>query len=199
MPKTFRLRGPLSSFTLIELLTVIAIIAILLGLTLAAASGVLKSAARSKARTDIQALTTALEGYKNDNGAYPIVPSGGFSSTNDYSQSPDSVGDYENSSAYLYQQLTGETNFGNHPPTAASGTKIYDTFTRAQLGNDDTGDEDVPIYLKDPFGNSYGYYSTTNGAPTTTLPNNGGGFFDLWSTGGDTTGATNSWIDNWGS
>jgi prepilin-type N-terminal cleavage/methylation domain-containing protein len=192
--------GQLRSFTLIELLTVIAIIAILLGLTLAAASSVLKTAARSKARTEIQALTTSLEGYKNDNGAYPIVPSGSsFSSINDYTtQAPNSSsGKYEISSAYLYQQLTGEINFLSQPP--AAGTRIYDTFTRSQLGNDDAGDEDIPIYLKDPFGNSYGYYSTTNGAPTSSLPNNGGGFFDLWSTGGDTTGTTNSWIDNWGS
>jgi prepilin-type N-terminal cleavage/methylation domain-containing protein len=194
MRRSTKLRG-LHSFTLIELLTVIAIIAILLGLTLAAYSGVEKTAARARAHSEIQALSTALESYKNDNGIYPIVPSGSFSSTNDYSQAPDVPGYYENSSAYLFQQLTGQTNFNIMP---IAGTKIYDTFTRSQLGNNTAG-ATAPIYLKDPFGNSYGYYCATNGATAASLPNNGAGFFDLWSTGGDVT-ATNiaTWVNNWG-
>jgi prepilin-type N-terminal cleavage/methylation domain-containing protein len=194
MRKTSRLCRHLSSFTLIELLTVIAIIAILIGLTLFAASAVLKTAARSKARSDIQALTTVLENYKSDNGAYPTPPAAQFTDTN-YAAAlpPDESGPYEDSSAFLYQQLTGETNYGDPPPTAASGIKIYDTFTRSQLGNNSAGAGN--IYLKDPFGNSYGYFPG-NGA---NAPNNGSGFFDLWSTGGDIT-ATNTatWINNWG-
>ena len=53
MRKVSRRRFVPTSFTLVELLTVIAIIAILVGLTLAAYSGVAKTAARSRARSEI--------------------------------------------------------------------------------------------------------------------------------------------------
>lgn len=62
----------LAAFTLVELLTVIAIIAILAGLLLAAGSGIMKKAARSRASAEIQAMSTALEAYKTDNGIYPV-------------------------------------------------------------------------------------------------------------------------------
>jgi prepilin-type N-terminal cleavage/methylation domain-containing protein len=195
MRKTPRHRIRPTSFTLIELLTVIAIIAILVGLTLAAYSGVFKTAARSRAKSEISALAGVLENYKSDNGTYPTPPAADFTSTNTYtSAEPNTSGPYQDSTAFLYQALTGQTNFGDSPPlpTATSGIKIYDTFTRSQLGNYSAGAGQV--YLKDPFGNSYGYFPG-NG---TNAPNSGAGFYDFWSTGGDTT-ATNTatWINNW--
>jgi type II secretory pathway pseudopilin PulG len=66
-------RRPQDSFTLVELLTVILIIMILASLTLAAANSVMGQAARSRARSEIQALSTALESYKTDNGIYPLA------------------------------------------------------------------------------------------------------------------------------
>lgn len=78
------------AFTLIELLIVIAIIAILAALVLAAAGGVQKKSARSRAESEISAVAAALESYKADNGDYPsnnasgslalvtnLMPSGG--------------------------------------------------------------------------------------------------------------------------
>ena len=62
---------PLSAFTLIELLIVIAIIAVLATLVLAAASGVQKKGARSRTEGEIAALGAALESFKSDNGDYP--------------------------------------------------------------------------------------------------------------------------------
>lgn len=58
-------------FTLIELLVVIAIIAILASLVLSTAGFIQKKAARSRAEAEINALATALESYKADNGDYP--------------------------------------------------------------------------------------------------------------------------------
>lgn len=204
MRKASRKQARPTSFTLIELLAVIAIIAILCGLTLAAYNGVFKTAARDRARSEIKAISSALELYKNDNGSYPTPPGGApnFASSNYPASSlaPDVPGPYQDSSAYLYQALTGTTNYGDAPPTPASGTKIYETFTRSQLGND-TASAGAPIYIKDPFGNSYGYnpWFVTGGASgTANMPNNGTGFFDLWSTGGDTTGTNSAtWINNW--
>lgn len=59
------------AFTLIELLIVIAIIAILASLVLAAAGSVQKKGARSRAEAEIKAVEAALESYKSDNGDYP--------------------------------------------------------------------------------------------------------------------------------
>jgi prepilin-type N-terminal cleavage/methylation domain-containing protein len=60
-----------SGFTILELLMVIAIIAILAGLILSTAGYIQKKGASSRAETEIAALTVALENYKADNGDYP--------------------------------------------------------------------------------------------------------------------------------
>lgn len=60
-----------SAFTLIELLIVIAIIAVLASLVLGAAGSVQKKGARSRAEAEIAAIGAALESYKADNGDYP--------------------------------------------------------------------------------------------------------------------------------
>jgi type II secretory pathway pseudopilin PulG len=185
-----------NSFTIIELLTVMAIIAILLGILLAALSGVMRTASRDRARAEIQAMSSALESYKADNGTYPTPTPAGtlfFNSTNDYTADSPTGPSYQSSSALLYQQLTGTTNYGDLPLTA-TGTKVYMTFKSSQVGNDTPGG--VNLYVRDPFGNSYGYNTGSSTAP----PNNGYGFFDLWSTGGDTANPSvnfSIWVNNW--
>jgi prepilin-type N-terminal cleavage/methylation domain-containing protein len=189
-----------SSFTLVELLTVIAIIGILVAITLQAASGVMAKAARSRASSEIQAISAALESYKNDNGAYPQA----FGLLTNTAASPytsltidGSTTAYQTNSAVIYQALTGMTNFGNTPIT---GTKTYMAFKSGQLGNFSSS-ASSPVYIQDPWGYSYGYSTgTTNGAPTPSYPYTGSGFFDLWSTGGLLApSATNStaWLANW--
>jgi len=66
-----RQRKSPEAFTLIELLVVIAIIAILAALVLNTAGFIQKKAARSRAETEVAALSAALESYKADNGDYP--------------------------------------------------------------------------------------------------------------------------------
>jgi prepilin-type N-terminal cleavage/methylation domain-containing protein len=202
-------RAPkLNSFTLIELLTVIAIIAILAALTLVAGEGVMKTAARSRAHGEIQAMATALEGYKNDNGIYPIGTN--FSNgTNDYPTYDGSTlgGPYQESAQVLYEALTSKTNFLDNP---VAGAKAYMTFKANQLGNTTTPAgtgyaATASTYVQDPYGYSYGYYTGAPLIPPATTQNDppyaGTGFFDLWSTGGSlattTGGVTNSWVANW--
>lgn len=60
-----------NAFTLIELLTVIAIIGILAGITFGITKGVNERAAINQARTELSALATALENYKRQYGDYP--------------------------------------------------------------------------------------------------------------------------------
>ncbi len=196
-------RKALHSFTLVELLVVIGIIAILASLTLAASGTVWTKAARARASSEIAAMSTALESYKVDNGIYPP-------STNLYG--PPSVayplnssvagGTYQVSSQIIYQNLSGQVNFLDDP---VSGTKVYMSFKANQLGNAKTAkgtssSATSATYVKDPWGYSYGY--STGGTASTYYPYNGSGFFDLWSTGGvladkGTIYATNTWVGNW--
>src|SRR4029450_7760776 len=67
-PSTFRAGG---AFTLIEVLIVIAIIIVLAGLVLSTVGYVQKKGARSRAETEIAAMSAACESYKADNGIYP--------------------------------------------------------------------------------------------------------------------------------
>lgn len=59
------------AFTLIELLVVVAIIAILAALTLSTLGYVNKKGAESRARSEVAAVSAAIEAYKLDTGAYP--------------------------------------------------------------------------------------------------------------------------------
>jgi prepilin-type N-terminal cleavage/methylation domain-containing protein len=196
-------KNRVASFTLIELLAVMAIIAILAGLTLAAANGVWTKAARSRAASEIQAMSAALESYKIDNGIYPYTnaaTSSGMSTTlltnsvaTPYlSTTLDGTGtEYQKNSQVLYQALSGQTNFNDTP---AAGAKVYMAFKRNQVGDAAGGS-----YVKDPWGYSYGYSIGSIVGATTNAPYNGSGFFDLWSTGGLLTAKanTNAWISNW--
>jgi type II secretory pathway pseudopilin PulG len=195
----------LASFSLVELLVVMAIILILVGLVLYAAEGVWNNAARGRASGEIQAMSSALDNYKTDNGTYPTVDvATGFtmssstlltnSSASPYSsQTVDGTSAaYKNTSQLLYLALSGQTNFSGTP---VAGVKVYMTFKQNQIG-DPTGAVSGGTYIQDPWQYSYGY-SLGNAA---SYPFSGNGFFDLWSTGGLTSpGATNinAWVANW--
>src|ERR1700719_3472183 len=58
------------AFTVLELLVVITIIVILAGLILATTGYVEKKGARSRAESEIAAMSAAMESYKADNGIY---------------------------------------------------------------------------------------------------------------------------------
>jgi prepilin-type N-terminal cleavage/methylation domain-containing protein len=65
---------PAAAFTLIELLTVIAIIAILMGLLFPALSGAKEQARRASASTAARNIVNAAKGYYNEYGKFPPVP-----------------------------------------------------------------------------------------------------------------------------
>lgn len=62
-----------SAFTLVELLTVIAIIAILMGLLFPAIGAVKENGRRAEARNNVMQIVTAVKAYNTEYGKYPSV------------------------------------------------------------------------------------------------------------------------------
>ena len=79
-------RPQVAAFTLIELLTVIAIIAVLMGLLFPALSGAKEQARRADASTTVRNIVSACKNYYNDYGKFPPVSSAmeGDVNTNGY-------------------------------------------------------------------------------------------------------------------
>jgi prepilin-type N-terminal cleavage/methylation domain-containing protein len=184
------------AFTLIELIVVVAIIVILAGLVLSTVGYIQKKAARSRAETEIAAMSAALESYKTDNGVYPRD-----NTTNQYTDTLNAQQNfdatqpiYQHASFYLYTQLSGDSS-GNRSPNG----KSYMQFKPNMLLP--SGGSGTVIAISDSFGNSYGY-STANQADPAKGYNP---TFDLWSTAGVAPSPTPApptrqqdlWIKNW--
>ena len=180
------------AFTLIELLVVISMIVILAGLILSTVGYVQKKGARSRAEAEIAAISAALESYKADNGIYPRDTT---NSTTDNlnARTSGNPTTYQTASLFLYDSLFGSSTSGSR--TAASGAKSYFAFKPNMLGPSDQT-QNVQ-YVRDPFGNSYGYSTAYQKDPATGYNPT----FDLWSTSGniDANNPPNQtqWIKNW--
>src|SRR5213080_4851608 len=188
------------AFTLIELIVAITIIIILTGLVLSTVGYAQKKGARARAETEIAAMSAACESYKADNGIYPNNPDT-IALNAQTSGNPCS---YQAASLYLYEQLSGDTNANFQP-----GAKSYFTFKPNMLGTSTTTTTDAcgntltpttVSYIRDPFGNIYGY-STIDNPVANPSPSPGyNPTFDLWSTAGTTSGSPTDqlqWIKNW--
>jgi type II secretory pathway pseudopilin PulG len=204
------------AFSLIELIVVIAIIIVLAGLILSTVGYVQKKGARSRAETEIAAMSAACESYKADNGIYPRDPTAN-TATDKLNAKTDgsptsgatnpSGATYPPASLVLYRALSGDRNLDRavsatdqnfaidgtslSPPLSAL-PMVYVTFRPNQLS---PSDQTQPVeFVRDPFGNSYGYSTAYQYDPTTGYNPT----FDLWSTGGGTTANdVAGWIKNW--
>ncbi len=192
-------RNPRSGFTLIEMLTVIAVILVLSGLLLSVNSGVQTKAARGRAEGEIAAMSAACENYKADNGTYPR-DTAGLTDLLDPRATSATTTTYQNASLELYKALSGNTIGPTGLLTLGPGKSYYE-FKPNQLSitkNSSTGMITNVLFIQDPWGRSYGYstagakyeeaYRTllrSNPAATRPLPLKGyNPTFDLWSTGG---------------
>src|SRR5438105_13814863 len=187
---SFRAEG---AVTIIELLVVIIIILILAGLILSISSYVQNKGARARAETEIAAMSDALESYKADNGIYPRDNPG-----NQYTDNLNAKADfdptqskYKNASLYLFFQLSGlDAN-----QQAVANMKSYFAFKPQMLAHP-AGNTTTVAYVRDPFGNSYGYSTANQGS-------SGAGYnptFDLWSAGSTASPTPTppaAWIKNW--
>jgi prepilin-type N-terminal cleavage/methylation domain-containing protein len=208
------------AFTLIELIVVVTVITILAGLVLSTAGYARKKGARARAETEIAAISAACESYKADNGIYPRDPT---ANTATDALNARAMGDptttlYNTTSLVLYRALSGDRNLDRTVSAADENFKIdgttlsppltqlpqsYIAFKPNMLSPADQT-QNVQ-YIRDPFGNSYGYstayqYDIDQGNPPTHGYNP---TFDLWSTSGLTTNPGNpdtitpQWIKNW--
>jgi type II secretory pathway pseudopilin PulG len=209
-----------TGFTLIELVVVFGLILILTGLVLSTVGYARKKGARARAETEIAAMSAALESYKADNAIYPR-------DCNTDELIASSSGDptaYQAASLYLYKQLSGDTNANFQPP---AGARSYFTFKPNMLSTTTDANGNTTVnYIRDPFGNSYGYSTLSANyldwqnyvdcvnrggscvapscAPQPSTQGNNP-TFDLWSTAGLTANPspppgdtiTPQWIKNW--
>ena len=186
---SFRAAG---AFTLIELLIVMAIIIVLAGLILATANYVQKKGYRSRAEAEIAAISAALENYKADNGVYPSTAETNALMPN--KMGDPNAADYIKASLALYKLISGDADNSND---RSAELKSYLTFKPNQLSP--TLQTQAVTYIRDPFGNSYGYSTVKVSAPTGSDGYNP--TFDLWSTGGTVDNSTSpnqsQWIKNW--
>jgi type II secretory pathway pseudopilin PulG len=176
-----------AAFTLLELLIVISIIIILAGLTIATMSYVQDKGKRSRAEVEIAAISAALESYKADNGVYPRDTTTDNLDARQHVNATQTI--YKDASLYLFTQISGL----NSSQTPIAGAKVYFSFKPQMLGGtrDASGNVNPVTFIRDPFGNSYGYSTAYQGSATTGYNPT----FDLWSTAGSTN--ANQWIKNW--
>lgn len=213
-------RSSPQAFTLIEMVTVVAVIVVLAGLVISISGYVQNKAARERATTQLKNYTLQCEAYKADNGSYPqnaatdrLDPRQHFSPISGSSGTL-----YVEASRYLYSALSGDYEPPNQPDTKPEdGNRVYYTPKRDELNftKTATGAIGTINFLQDPFGNCIGYSTAGNAAeveyrdelkkdPSTSRPEGteSKGYnptFDLWSTGGATSPTqTGKWVKNWG-
>ena len=204
------------AFTLIEMLTVMAVIAVLASLIVSVNAFAQKKSSLVRAEAEIKTMAAACENYKADMGGYPrdIAPENSEESHTDalcpVLDGNPLVEKYQKANLVLYKALSGDND-----ADGKSKEKPYCEFSPNQLQKNAAGEIK---YIRDPFGNSYGY--STTGASTdefyrSQLQKNpaarrppSGGFnptFDIWSTGGmiskETAAELNPirkrWVKNW--
>ncbi len=173
------------AFTLIELIVVVTVIVILVGLVLSTVGYAQKKAARSRAETEIAAISAACESYKADNGVYPFD-----ANTNSLTATNTDSSTYSAASLSLYKFISGDSDADR-----VADQKSYFTFKPNMLAPPG-GTGNVTAIL-DPFGNSYGYSTSKNPVanPNAATAPGYNPNFDLWSTANSTD--PNQWIKNW--
>ena len=212
-------KPPASAFTLIEMLTVLAIIVILTGLVVAVSGYVQKKASLARAGGEIALLISACESYKSDNGSHPR-DTGNKSVTDAINPMVDFIPTdkkYTDSSLFLYKELSGDKTGSSGAPDGIPDDDqpryLKDVETRIlKATKNPTTKAIISVQcMQDPFGFPYAYstsaakveqtYQTKilqNPALRSTEARKVGteaqgfnvGSYDLWSTGGSNAKST---------
>ena len=206
------LRDSRRGFTLLELLVVISLIAVLAGLVLASAGGIMKKIKRDQIRNFMAEIEGGLEDYRVDNAIYPMNPprsgGGGGGSGGDDAAVQGSV--------VIYQALSGDFDTdGKVDDNETVYVERLDYWSNSEQPNRPAPEtrRSVPFgesyAVVDPLGSPIRYLAAPLGTteehrkerekikqknPT----------YDLWSiAGADPTSPDfsdeSTWITNWGS
>ncbi len=152
-------RNALKAFTLIELLTVIAIIGILAAITFGVFKGAQERAAIGQARSELGAIATALDAYKRQYGDYPQIGPFGAATP------PTALSD-TNNPGYLFNALAGKLGPKRNQIAGKSFLDLAQfTWSNPAAAPALTGTTQVANALLDPWGVPY-LYAYREPAPT---------------------------------
>jgi type II secretory pathway pseudopilin PulG len=166
-----------SAFTLIELITAMAVIIVLTGLVLSIASYATQKSNKIRAQGEVKMLETACEAYKAEYGVYPqdveSTPAGGgggggsMSKTDNLSPKKHFIPtdkEYEEAGEFFYKQLSGDKRGTGEDPDGIpdKDEKVYvkEIDPRILKIERDKTDKNKIIkvhYFQDPWGNPFGY------------------------------------------
>ena len=158
-----------SAFTLIELLTVIAIIAILMGLLFPAIGTIKESARKTQAKNDVTNIVAAVKQYYTEYGKYPQVTEGTATSDDDAAIGETQAGGLADNSA-LFNTLRSIPEGLNTSPDYKYNPRRIVFFegkaatdpTNPRAGFTDTQDAAKKGCFFDPWGKQYCVVIDTN-------------------------------------
>lgn len=180
------------AFSLLELLVVIALIAILAGIVIASAGAIQKSVKNRTTRLWIVTLEAGIADYRQDHGIVPLNPADGQAL-------PRSDELARQGAALLYARLSGDTDQAPDGRVDDPEQVYVDRLAHEFQKNAETilsarsGDDFLVI---DPRGTPMRYLaSPPNLEPDRKITRNPE--YDLWSLGGGTPDDPARWITNW--
>lgn len=159
-------RGPvrrrlgIGGFTLLELLAVIAIIAVLTGIVIGVGRRASESGKIARAKAELAVLSAALESYKRQYGDYPQAGTTNRALTSSPAQLNDA-------NVRLFHALTGSLGPTLRPVEGRSWIELAKfTLEEGQFSQQVASATLAPNALLDPWGNRYVYYYRDTGSGT---------------------------------
>jgi len=198
---------PSAAFTLIEVVTAMAIILILTGLVIQLSGYVTMKGSKARAEGELRMLGAGCESFKAETGGYPQDVQTNFTpGVTDLLKPKEhfvpTASVYEDSNLFLYKALTGDKD-ANGQPDADEQRYLKEFDTKILKGDKSASNQITRVkYFQDPWGYPYGYSTAaaleelkyrnelkTKGPSASrpsadTMPGFNSTSYDLWSTAG---------------